>query len=170
MVLAEFSDRDELIAATLALWEQRETTEVIAWIETIDAPRRRLIALARLAHERAAQGTSAQAGVLAAASDRRVGTVLRRVTATRLTFLERLYSDLGLALDAARRHARLAYVGIGDLRRAAPDAKGLQDELAAQIELMIESLTGMAGIVSPLPICGTRSRSKSDPAATASGT
>lgn len=168
MVLAEFSDRDELIAATLALWEQRETTEVIAWIETIDAPRRRLIALARLAHERAAQGTSAQAGVLAAASDRRVGTVLRRVTATRLTFLERLYSDPGLALDAARRHARLAYVGIGDLRRAAAD--GLQDELAAQIELMIESLTGMAGIVSPLPIYGTRSRSKSDPAATASGT
>lgn len=142
-----FSNRDELIAATLALWEQRETAEVIASIEAIDDPRRRLIALARLAYARAAQGASAQAGVLAAASDPRVALVLRRVTATRLAYLERLYADLGLDSDAARRHARLAYalyVGIGDLRRAAPGATELEGELEAQIELMVEAVTRVA--------------------------
>lgn len=139
-----FSNRDELIAATLALWEQRETAEVIASIEAIGNPRERLVAIARFAFQRAARGAGAQAGVLAAASDSRIAPVLARVTATRLAYLERVYSDLGLDPGAARRHARLAYtlyVGVADLSRAAPGSMGSEDELDDQIDLIIETLT-----------------------------
>ncbi len=147
-----FSNRDDLIAATLALWEQRDTAEVIAAIEALPDPRKRLVSLARLAYERAARGSDAQAGVLAAAGDPRVAPVLKRVTATRLAFLTRLYTDLGLTPEAARRHARLAYtvyLGIADLRRAEPawlEPPG--GELEAQLELTIQALTRAAGISS----------------------
>jgi len=76
--------------------------------------------LTRFAYERAERGSDAQAGVLAAAEDPRVAPVLERLTATRLAFLTRLYTDLGLASEVARRHARLAYsvyLGIADLPR-----------------------------------------------------
>lgn len=140
-----FSDRDELIAATLGLWEQRHTTDVIVAIDAIADPRRRIDALARFAYERAARGNNPQAGVLAAASDARVAPVLERVTATRLVFLEHLYTEIGVEPGAARRHARLAYalyVGIVDLRRAAPALElELEPDLDDQIELMILALS-----------------------------
>jgi len=87
-----FADRAALISATLELWEQRETTEVIARIEAISDPRERLIALGRGAYPGAARG-NAHTAVLAAASDPRVAPVLARVTRTRLGFLERLYNE-----------------------------------------------------------------------------
>lgn len=147
-----FSSRDDLIAATLALWEQRDTAEVIAAIEALADPRKRLVGLARFAYERAARGSDAQAGVLAAAGDPRVAPVLERVTATRLAFLTRLYTDLGLASEVARRHARLAYtvyLGIADLRRAAPTwLQPPGEELEDQLELTIQALTRAAEISS----------------------
>lgn len=147
-----FSNRDDLIAATLALWEQRDTAEVIAAIEALPDPRKRLVGLARFAYERAERGSDAQAGVLAAAEDPRVAPVLERVTTTRLDFLTRLYTDLGLASEVARRHARLAYtvyLGIADLRRAAPTwLQPPGDELEDQLELTIQALTRAAGISS----------------------
>ncbi|MGI8430389.1 MAG: TetR/AcrR family transcriptional regulator [Solirubrobacteraceae bacterium] len=146
-----FANLDELIAATLVLWEQRDTTEVIARLEAISDPRRRLLAVARFAYERAARGSGAQAGVLASASDPRVTPMLQRVTATRLAYLVRLYVDLGLPPEEAHRHARLAYVlyvGLADLHRAAPGAIGPTDE-PDDVALMIEALTRLAGISSP---------------------
>jgi hypothetical protein len=74
----------------------------------------------------AAAGNDAQSGVLAAASNPRVGPVLERVTRARLAFLERQFEALGLDSPAARARARMAYVlyvGPGDLRRAAPPAR-----------------------------------------------
>ncbi len=139
-----FSNRDELIAATLALWEQRHTADVIAAIEAISDPRERIGALARFAYERATRDSNPQAGVLAAASDSRVAPVLERATASRLAFLERLYRELGVEPEAARRHARLAYamyVGMVDLRRAAPAALKPEEDLDDQVELMIQALT-----------------------------
>ena len=78
-----FSSRDELIAATLELWERRDTVELVAALEEIPDPQERLVALARSAYGTAARGTDPQAGVLAAASDPRVGPVLERVTVAR---------------------------------------------------------------------------------------
>jgi AcrR family transcriptional regulator len=137
-----FANRDELIATALELWEQRDTTEVIAAIDALSDPHERLTTLARLAFGEAARGTDPHAGVLAAASDPRVAPVLQRVTRARLATLERLYSDAGLDKAAARRHARLAYalyLGTIDLRRAAPGRRRSASDIEADIEHMVEA-------------------------------
>lgn len=137
-----FENRDDLIAATLELWERRDTTEVIAAIDALPDPRERLVALARLALGQATRGTDPQAGVVAAASDPRVAPALQRVTRARLATLERLYGDAGLDPVAARRHARLAYalyVGTIDLRRAAPDEPPNDHDVEAEIDLIIDA-------------------------------
>jgi hypothetical protein len=84
--------------------------------------------------------------VLAAASDPRVAPVLERVTRTRLAFLERQFEALSLDPSAARVRARTAYalyVGLGALRRAAPQAQLTGPELA-QVELIIQALVPSA--------------------------
>ncbi len=141
-----FSSRDELIAATLELWERRDTVELVAALEEIPDPQERLVALARSAYGTAARGTDPQAGVLAAASDPRVGPVLERVTVARLSALRRLFVDAGLEVEEAARRARLAYalyVGVIDLRRAAPSSALAEDEIEAEIELMVGALVRM---------------------------
>src|SRR5918997_3935375 len=90
-----FASRDELIAATLELWERRDTLDVIAALEELEDPHERLFALARIAYGDAARGSDPQAGVLAAAAHPRVAPVLERVTLARLAALERLYRDTG---------------------------------------------------------------------------
>ena len=118
-----FADRAELIAATLELWERQDTDEVIVTVERIPDPVERLALLLRYAFGEAARGEDAHAGVLAAASDPRVGPVLERVTRKRIAFVERLYRDLGVPSAEAALHARIAYsvyIGIGQLRRAWP--------------------------------------------------
>jgi len=135
-----FADRAALIAVTLELWEQRETTEVIARINAVSDPRERLIALARGAYTGAARG-NAHTALLASASDPRVAPVLARVTRTRLAFLERLYSDLGVATGQAARYARLAYalyLGIGELSGADRDSDPTGQELDDYLELAVD--------------------------------
>jgi AcrR family transcriptional regulator len=137
-----FRDRSALIAATLELWERRDTTEVIAALETTPDPRERLRQLARSAYTGAAEGNDAHPWVLAAASDPRVVPVLERVTRTRLAFLERQFGALGLDRPAARARAGMAYalyVGLGDLRRAAPQAPMPEPEVASIIELVVDT-------------------------------
>ena len=131
-----FADRADLITATLELWEQRETAEVISDIEAIGDRGERLTALGRVAIAGAAYG-SPHAGVLAARSHPLVAPVLERVTRTRLAFVARLYRDLGLTPDEAERHARLAYaiyLGVGDLRSLAV-ATGLHGE---EVERLVD--------------------------------
>jgi AcrR family transcriptional regulator len=142
-----FRDRGDLIAATLELWERRDTLEVIAAVEAYADPRDRLRELARSAYSGAAEGNDAQPGVLAAASDPRVAPVLERVTRTRLAYLERQYEALGLDPPAARVRARVAYalyVGLGDLRRAAPQAPLTESEVASLVELIVDALRSPA--------------------------
>ena len=138
-----FAHRAELIAATLELWEQRDTTEVINRIQALCDPREELAALGAGAYAGAARG-NAHAAVVAAASDPRARTVLERVTRTRLAFLERLYTELCVAAGQAGLQARLAYalyLGIGELRRADPDGARtgheLDDFLTSAVELMM---------------------------------
>ena len=142
-----FAERDDLIAATLELWEKRDTDEVIAMVERISDPVDRLEWLARFAFGEAARG-DADAGLLAAASDPRVQPVLKRVTQKRIGFVQRLYRDLGLAAEEAARHARITYalyVGIGQLRRAWPRAlPGTRVE--AHVDLAVRALLQAAGV------------------------
>jgi len=141
-----FSSRDELIAATLERWERRDTVDVLAALEAIANPQERLVALARGAYGRAARGTDPQAGVLAAASDPRVAPILERVTMARLAALEHLFGDAGLESAEAARRARLAYalyVGVIDLRRAAPSSRLAEEEIEGEIEMMVGVLMRM---------------------------
>ena len=143
-----FAERDDLIAATLELWEHQDTDEVIATVERIPDPVERLESLVRYAFSEAARGQDPHAGVLAAASDPRVEPVLKRVTQKRIAFVERLYEELGLAAEEAARHARITYalyVGIGQLRRAWPRAlPGSKAE--AHVDLAIRALLHAAGV------------------------
>ncbi len=142
-----FSGRDDLVGAVLERWEQRDTTDYVAELEHIEDPRERLMTLARLAFSLAARGEDAQAGVLAAAGDPRVAAVLARVTATRLGVLERLYRDAGVAPGDAGRHARMTYamyVGMGDLLRAAPQARRSPAEIEGDIAFMVDTLVRAA--------------------------
>jgi AcrR family transcriptional regulator len=135
-----FADRAALIAATLELWERRETTEVIKVIEAIADPRQRLNALGVAAYAGAARG-NAHTAVLAAVSDPGVRAVLDRVTHTRLAFLEQLYLELGVAAAQAACRARLAYalyLGIGELRRA--DSGPAGEELDAFLALAVDAV------------------------------
>ncbi len=77
-----FADRAELVAAVLELWEQRETTDVIARFSAIVDPRERLQALGSGAYAHAATRTTL-ATLLAHGDDPRVAEVLRPVTRTR---------------------------------------------------------------------------------------
>jgi AcrR family transcriptional regulator len=154
-----FRDRGDLIAATLKLWERRDTTEVIAALEAIADPRDRLRELARSAYTGAAEGNDAQPSVLAAASDPRVAPVLERVSRTRLAYLERQYEALGLDPSAARVRARMAYalyVGLGALPRAAPQALMTESEVASLVELIVDALR----------VSGSRTKSRASPYST----
>jgi AcrR family transcriptional regulator len=137
-----FTNRDDLISATLELWEQRDTIDVVVAIDALADPNDRLATLMRLALGPAARGTDPHAGVLAAASDPRVAPVLQHVTRARLAVLERLYRDAGLDSASAQRHARLAYalyIGTIDLRHAMPGDHRSDSEVEADIGLMVDA-------------------------------
>jgi AcrR family transcriptional regulator len=117
-----FASRDELVAAVLARWEQRGTEEIIAALQELGDPRRRLVELFR----RASLGGGRAGRVLEAleASDHAaVAAALARVTARRLEFIEGCYRQLGWPRARARHRALLAYaayLGLLQLTRMAP--------------------------------------------------
>jgi AcrR family transcriptional regulator len=134
-----FSDRAALVATTLELWEQRETTEVIERIGALPTPRERLEALGAGAYASAARG-NAHAAVLSAADDPLVAPVLERVTKTRLDFLAAQYRGLGCSRRQAGQLARLAYalyLGIAEVRRADPAGEPTGAALRAYLDLAV---------------------------------
>lgn len=141
-----FSDRNELLSAVLDLWEERETTQVIAALEELPDPRTRLVVLGRGAYARASRG-GAHAALLAAAEDPRIAPVIERVTRARLAVLERMYLELGFG-DTARRYARLAYsvyLGAAALHRADPNEVLDDEEIEQRIQLFVESVVPSQG-------------------------
>jgi AcrR family transcriptional regulator len=134
-----FSDRAALVAATLELWEQRDTTEIIERIRALPTPRGRLEALGAGAYASAATG-NAHATVLAVADDPLVAPVLQRVTKTRLAFLAAQYRGLGCRRREAVQLARLAYalyLGIAEVRRADPAGEPTGAALRTYLDLAV---------------------------------
>ena len=143
-----FADRGDLIAATLDLWEKHETDDVITMVEGVADPLTRLVSLLRFAVGGAASG-GCDTAVLAVASDPRVAPTLERVTRKRVAFLARLYRDLGLAAEEARRHARLSYalfLGSGELRRTWPEADLTGPELERYLDLAVRAVLRAADL------------------------
>ncbi|MDA8355520.1 MAG: TetR/AcrR family transcriptional regulator [Actinomycetota bacterium] len=133
-----FADRAELVATTLELWEQRETTEVITGIAAIADPKQRLAALGSGAYAHAATGTTL-ATLLAHGNNPKVAEVLGRVTRTRLDFLANLYEDVDC--DYPQLRARLAYalyLGMALLRGADPAGDPAEEDRGAFLALAVE--------------------------------
>jgi AcrR family transcriptional regulator len=146
-----FTSRDALLEATLARWEEDCTTAVIEAVQSVADPRERV---RRLFVHATGDGLSTTDGLfgprfeLALASaleDPLVGPLLRRVSARRLEYVERCFSELGLPSDEARGRARLAYTAyLGGLRldRELPDRELRGSAHTAYLDLVAELVVG----------------------------
>ncbi len=136
-----FSDRKELIDAALATWERENTTELIPDAEAIGEPVERLRHLFREVYER--QVDAVEIALATAADEPLIAAVFARVTRTRLEFLRRIFSELGLTDLEAEDRAWLAYafyIGHHQLGRN-PQTQTLQP---ARLDRLVELLTSSA--------------------------
>jgi AcrR family transcriptional regulator len=119
-----FHGRSELLAAALARWEQRATTDNIKGLEAIADPRRRLELMLEAASQ-PPRSRSLYAALAEAGDDPVVHRVLNRVASLRIEYLERCYRSLGLSSAQARSQAVFAYAayrGLLQLAHEAPSA------------------------------------------------
>ena len=103
-----FPNRDALLAAALAAWEETTTTAVLAEVEQVSGPvdqLRRLISLVINMAERDPIGLA----LLPHAAHPVVGPALTRVTRQRIDGTVRIFARLGFRPAEARRRALLAY-------------------------------------------------------------
>ena len=123
-----FADREALIAAVLALWEERDTDLVIAATERGDDATTRLRNLLQLAFGAVRADPDPSAGSVelalqANATHPLVAATLRRVTERRLAYLTTLFTQLGMSPARARDRGLLAYsafLGHAQLVHATP--------------------------------------------------
>lgn len=118
-----FSDRAELVAVALEMWEQQATLDLIAELEAIDDPAERLRVLFEQSFGDEVHGL-VDAALVTQVDDPTVGPVVRRVTARRIAFLEQVFGELGLTPAGAASRARIVYstyVGHFLVRRCAPE-------------------------------------------------
>src|SRR5688572_24113278 len=104
-----FANREALLEAALAAWEQATTTAVLAQVEASSTdPRAQLGLLIRLVVDIAERDPVGLA-LLANASHPVVGPALERVTRARIDGTVRLFARMGFPPTEARRRALLAY-------------------------------------------------------------
>jgi AcrR family transcriptional regulator len=136
-----FADREALLAAALAHWENSYTERVIAAVAAARDPRERLV---RLIGRVLAGGRSDRIHIaLATAKHPLVRETLARVTHRRLAYLESCYAELGQPRREAKRSALLAYaayVGLVHLRLEAPKELPARDAFTAYVEHLIAKL------------------------------
>jgi AcrR family transcriptional regulator len=118
-----FANREALVEAALADWEQSHTDAVIAEIEaSSDDPLQQLRLLFKRVTELAARDRI-ELALLATADHPMVQPVLDRVTRRRIDFVAQLFQRLGLSRAKAKRRALLAYsayLGHAQLVHATP--------------------------------------------------
>jgi len=142
-----FRTREDLLAAALERWHERETEEVIAALQRLDDPAVRLRRLFDIAF-RDAVGGGAEAALLAATDSPVVAAAVRQVTTRRLAYLAELFTDLGVAPGAAEHAGLLAYtsyVGFFTLQRAEPAAVPRGPALDRYLDDLLAMLSAAAG-------------------------
>jgi AcrR family transcriptional regulator len=102
-----FRDRRELIDAALEQWEREYTTELLPEADAVHDPVERLRLVFREVYERPVE--QIENALASAADDPLVAPAVARVIRTRLDFLRRIFTDLGLADEEASDRAWLAY-------------------------------------------------------------
>jgi AcrR family transcriptional regulator len=118
-----FRDRRALLEAALRCWEREQTEAVIDAMEAEPDLVRRLRRLFASAIE-GERRDPAELTLLAAAGDPAVAAALRRVTGRRISYMARVFEELGLARAKARSHALIAYnayLGYLQLAHTAPE-------------------------------------------------
>jgi AcrR family transcriptional regulator len=141
-----FPNREALLEAALAAWEERTTAAVLEEVErSTSDPREQL----RLLISRVVANATAdpvEPALYAGAAHPVVGPALDRVTRHRIDGTVRIFARMGLRPAEARRRALLAYsvyLGYGQLIRATPGV--LPQGRAAMrdyLEQVLRSLTG----------------------------
>jgi AcrR family transcriptional regulator len=116
-----FQGRSELLAAALAQWEERTTTEAMKGLDAVTDYRRRLELILDAA-SRPPRSRSLYAALSEAAEDPIVRRVLNRVASARIAYLETCYSHLGFSPTLARSHAVFAYAAYRGLLQLAHEA------------------------------------------------
>lgn len=102
-----FSDRNDLITATLDRWERENTTDQLAEAVAVTDPVERLQLIIRRVYQ--GQTDPIELALAALAGDPVVGGAVARVTETRLDLLRSVFRDLGFTPAVARDRAWLAY-------------------------------------------------------------
>lgn len=118
-----FRGRSALVAAALAQWEQRATTDAIKGLEAVPDYRRRLELMLDAA-SRPPRSRSLYAALAEAAGDPVVGRALNRVASTRIAYLAHCYTHLGFSPALAKSQAVLAYAAYRGLLQLAHEAPG----------------------------------------------
>lgn len=116
-----FHGRAELLAAALARWEHRATTETMRGLDAVDDYRRRLELILDAASQ-PPRSRSLYAALAEAAEDPVVRRVLNRVASARIAYLEVCYTNLGLSPAHAKSQAVLAYAAYRGLLQLAHEA------------------------------------------------
>ncbi|MFJ5776369.1 TetR/AcrR family transcriptional regulator [Streptomyces sp. NPDC093094] len=131
-----FANRDALVAAALARWEELSTERIIQAMEAAEPdPAARLGTLLRGATATAA-ADPLEVRLLAAADHPEVAAALARVTERRVGYLAHLFELLGFPPPEARRRGLLAYtsyVGHAQLARAVPGSVPAGPEYLATV-------------------------------------
>src|SRR5579875_361312 len=120
-----FENRDALLTAALALWEEQYTAAVTAENTQAGAdPVHRLRLLIRRVTA-LAETDSVYVALIATAGHPAVAPVLARITEHRLDYTGALFRDIGFSVQEARYRSLLAYtahLGHTELPRSAPGA------------------------------------------------
>jgi AcrR family transcriptional regulator len=118
-----FQGRSELLAAALARWEQRATTDAIRGLDSVTDYRRRLELMLDAASQ-PPRSRSLYAALAEAAEDPVVRRVLDRVASQRVAYLELCYGKLGFSPAHAKSQAVFAYAAYRGLLQLAHEAPG----------------------------------------------
>ena len=137
-----FPNREALIKAALALWEQRETVDVVSGLDQEPDPHERIFNLFKRANSSYKAGRLYLA-LAAATDDIRVNEVVQRVSALRLGYLEKCYRALGKSAEEAPLWATFAYatfIGNQQVHRDTPHKFPTGPKFREYFKLMLRTL------------------------------
>lgn len=141
-VYHHFSGRQALLRAALARWEELHVVDLTAQFDVIDDPRVRLHRI--LAYATTEIEPTVILQLMAATDDPDVAATLRRGTATRLAFLQRIFRELGATKAVAEHRAIMSYshyLGLAELRGHSPELLATPARVRAHLREVEASLT-----------------------------
>jgi AcrR family transcriptional regulator len=142
-----FANREALVEAALARWEEQRTAEVDAGLASGEDALTRLRELFRHVTEAVADDPT-ELALLSHTDHPQVAAVVRRVAHRRLACLVTLFRELGLSEEDARvrgLQAYCGYLGRAHLARALPELLPRGEENRRYLDAVVASLTGPVG-------------------------